>query len=58
VLFTSGYADDAIARHGMLGPGSAFIEKPFTRDALIRKVREVLDLPRKAPPLVPIIESI
>jgi two-component system cell cycle sensor histidine kinase/response regulator CckA len=49
VLFTSGYADDAIARHGMLGPGSAFIEKPFTRDVLIRKVREVLDLPRKAP---------
>ncbi len=43
VLYTSGYADDAIARHGGLATGSSFLEKPFTRDALIRKVRKILD---------------
>lgn len=45
VLYTSGYADDAAVRNGALGPNSAFLEKPFTRDDLIRKVRELLDLP-------------
>jgi two-component system, cell cycle sensor histidine kinase and response regulator CckA len=44
VLYTSGYADDEVARHGVVGPHSAFLEKPFTRDALVRKVRELLDL--------------
>jgi len=48
VLYTSGYADDAIARHGGLGLDSAFLEKPFTRDALIRKVRKLLDQHGKA----------
>lgn len=43
VLYTSGYADDAIARHGGLATDSSFLEKPFTRDALIRKVRKILD---------------
>jgi two-component system, cell cycle sensor histidine kinase and response regulator CckA len=47
VLYTSGYADDAIARHGGLGLDTAFLEKPFTRDALIRKVRKLLDQPAK-----------
>jgi two-component system, cell cycle sensor histidine kinase and response regulator CckA len=45
VLYTSGYADDALAQHGMLGTGYSFLEKPFTRDALIEKVRELLDAP-------------
>jgi len=43
ILYTSGYADDAIARHGGLATGAAFLEKPFTRDALIRKVQKILD---------------
>ncbi|HEX2168034.1 MAG TPA: PAS domain S-box protein [Longimicrobiales bacterium] len=43
VLFTSGYTADAIERHGGFEPGTAFLEKPFTPDALARKVREVLD---------------
>jgi two-component system, cell cycle sensor histidine kinase and response regulator CckA len=43
VLYTSGYADDALARHGGLASGASFLEKPFTRDALIRKVRAILD---------------
>ncbi len=43
VLFMSGYSDDIIARHGILTPGTAFIEKPFSPESLKRKVREVLD---------------
>jgi len=43
ILFTSGYAADAIAQHGGLEAGTAFLEKPFTPDALAQKVRDVLD---------------
>ena len=43
VLFISGYSDEAIVRHGILSPGTRFLQKPFRLDALLRKVREVLD---------------
>jgi len=42
-LYVSGYTDHAIVRNGQLEPGLAFLQKPFTPDALARKVREVLD---------------
>jgi two-component system cell cycle sensor histidine kinase/response regulator CckA len=45
ILFTSGYTDDAIARHGVLAPGVQLLLKPHTPAALARKVRELLDEP-------------
>jgi two-component system cell cycle sensor histidine kinase/response regulator CckA len=39
----SGYTDDAIVHHGVLGSSAAFLQKPFTPDVLAHKVREVLD---------------
>jgi DNA-binding response OmpR family regulator len=42
VLYMSGYADDVIAKHGVLDPGVQFLQKPFPADALRSTVREVL----------------
>jgi PAS domain S-box-containing protein len=45
VLYLSGYTDEAIAQHGVLQAGIELLHKPFTPDALARRVREVLDQP-------------
>ena len=43
VLFMSGYTDDSIIRSGGLGPGTGFIQKPFSGDELVARVRGLLD---------------
>ncbi|MDO8803083.1 MAG: PAS domain S-box protein [Elusimicrobiota bacterium] len=44
-IYMSGYTDDAIVKHGVLEPGIAFIYKPFTVEAVLLKLREVLAAP-------------
>ena len=48
VLYVSGYTGEAVLQHRLLEPGVAFLQKPFTPDALARKTREVLDNGRQA----------
>jgi PAS domain S-box-containing protein len=43
ILFMSGYTENAIWRNGMIENSANFLQKPFTLDALTRKVREVLE---------------
>jgi two-component system, cell cycle sensor histidine kinase and response regulator CckA len=42
-LYMSGYTDDSVVRRGVIEPGAAFIEKPFSSDELARQVRLVID---------------
>jgi DNA-binding response OmpR family regulator len=43
VLYMSGYTDDAIVRHGVQNDGAEFLQKPFTEQALLARVRAMLD---------------
>jgi two-component system cell cycle sensor histidine kinase/response regulator CckA len=42
ILYMSGYTDDAIVNHGVPGSGAGLIQKPFSQDALARKVHALL----------------
>jgi CheY-like chemotaxis protein len=43
VLFTTGYARNAIIHHGHLDPGVELVVKPFSQSTLSTKIRKVLD---------------
>jgi PAS domain S-box-containing protein len=45
VLFMSGYVDDPVILQAVQEAAIPFLEKPFTRDSLAKKVRETLDAP-------------
>jgi CheY-like chemotaxis protein len=45
VLYISGYSDDALVRQGVSDADCAFLQKPFTYEAFVAKVRDVLDAP-------------
>ncbi|MCI0771651.1 MAG: response regulator [Chloroflexi bacterium] len=49
VIYTSGYTDEAVIRHGMLKPGTDFVQKPYSLAGLTQKIRSVLDEPREVP---------
>jgi FixJ family two-component response regulator len=42
-LFMSGYTANVIAHHGVLDAGVHFMQKPFSRGELAKKVREALE---------------
>ncbi len=46
VVYMSGYTDEAISHHGVLNPGTRFLQKPFSAGALLRTVRQALDADR------------
>jgi two-component system NtrC family sensor kinase len=43
LLFVTGYTRNAIIHHGRLDPDIDLLTKPFTADALTRKIRQILD---------------
>jgi CheY-like chemotaxis protein len=45
VLFTTGYACDAIVHHGRLDPGVRLVTKPFAYTDLTARIRDLLDSP-------------
>jgi two-component system cell cycle sensor histidine kinase/response regulator CckA len=51
VVYMSGYTGQAVGAHGALEEGSFFLQKPFSRDGLVSKVRQALDSGPATPPV-------
>ena len=49
VLYMSGHTDDVIVHYSILKPGVAFLQKPFTRDGLAKKIQEALGAASEPP---------
>jgi CheY-like chemotaxis protein len=45
VLFITGYAENALVSNGQLEPGVQVVTKPFTMDALVRRIKDLLAQP-------------
>jgi len=52
VLYVSGTTDDAMGRLRVLDPGTAFLEKPFSLEGLLREIQQVLGAPDPAARLI------
>lgn len=49
VLFMSGHSDEAVASHGTLAKGAAFMAKPFAIQTMVQRIREILDAAGEKP---------
>jgi PAS domain S-box-containing protein len=56
VLFTTGYARNAVMHNGRLDPGVELLTKPFTQAALAQKLRDIIDA-RSTPARVLVVED-
>jgi len=43
ILYSSGYTEDSAMHHSLQEPRTAFLRKPYVRETLLEKVRELLD---------------
>ena len=42
VIYVSGYTDNTIVHHGVFDTDASFLPKPFSRESLENKLREIL----------------
>ena len=57
VLFISGYSRDYLVGEELLGPDDALLAKPFSAEALFRRVHEILDGPHEAQTVTRLVQS-